>query len=70
MKTIKLQKFAKVETTDKQDLENGIVAYQLVRFIINFFGTEIETVHDTKVMKDGKQIVIGGCGYINEGYEL
>lgn len=67
MKTITLQKFAK---TDIQDLENGIVAFQLVRFIINFFGTEIETVHDTKITKDGRQFVIGGCGYINEGYEL
>lgn len=70
MKKITVQKFQKTETTDIQDLESGIVAFQLVRFIINFFGTEIETVHDTKIMKDGRQIVIGGCGYINEGYEL
>lgn len=70
MKAITLVKGQKVNTTDTQDLQNGITAFQIVKFIINYFGTEIETVHDTKIMKDGRQIVIGGCGYINEGYEL
>lgn len=70
MKAITLIKGQQVNTTDTQDLQNGITAFQLVRFIINYFGTEIETVHDTKIMQDGRQIVIGGCGYIKEGYEL
>lgn len=70
MKAITLIKGQKVNTTDAQDLQNGIVAFQLVKFIINYFGTEIETVHDTKIMQDGRQIVIGGCGYIKEGYEM
>jgi len=70
MKTITATKFNKVENTDKEFLSKGIVAFQLVKFTINFFGNEIETTHDTKIMKDGRQIVIGGCGYIKEGYEL
>lgn len=70
MKAITLIKGQQVNTTDAQDLQNGITAFQLVKFIINYFGTEIETVHDTKIMQDGRQIVIGGCGYIKEGYEI
>lgn len=70
MKTITLLKGQKVNTTDSEDLKNGIISFQIVKFIINYFGTEIETEHDTKIMSNGRQIVIGGCGYINEGYEL
>lgn len=70
MKTITTTKYNKVENTDKELLNNGIVAFQLVKFVINFFGSEIETIHDTKIMNDGRKIVIGGCGYIKEGYEL
>jgi len=70
MKTITATKYNKVENTDKEFLNKGIVAFQMVKFTINFYGNEIETTHDTKIMSDGKQIVIGGCGYIKEGYEL
>lgn len=70
MKTITANKFNRVENTDTELLNKGIVAFQLVSFEIDFYGNKIETTHDTKIMKDGKQIVIGGCGYIKEGYEL
>ena len=70
MKTITTKKFNRVENTDKEMLNNGIVAFQMVEFIITYFGKEIETTHDTKIMEDGRQIVIGGCGYIKEGYEI
>jgi len=70
MRTITTTKAAKVQNTDKEFLAQGIAAFQVVKFVINFYGTEIETVHDTKIMNDGRQIVIGGCGYIPEGYEL
>ena len=36
----------------------------------NFYGKIIETTHDTKIMKDGKQLVIGSCGFIPSGYEV
>ncbi|MGL4567311.1 MAG: hypothetical protein ACRCU6_02140 [Fusobacteriaceae bacterium] len=70
MKTIKTIKYDRVENTDKELLNKGIVAFQLVKFIISFYGSEIETIHDTKIMPDGKQLVIGGCGYIKDGYQL
>jgi hypothetical protein len=68
MKTITTQKYNKVENTDKEFLSEGIVAFQVVKFTINFYGNEIETTHDTKIMQDGTQIVIGGCGYISAGF--
>lgn len=70
MKTITTTKYNRVENTDKESLNIGVVAFQLVKFIIDFYGNKIETTHDTKIMEDGRQIVIGGCGYIKEGYEL
>lgn len=70
MKAIEITKFEKVETTDPRDLAEGVVAFQLVKFEINYFGSTVETTHDTKIMADGRQIVIGGCGFIEAGYEL
>lgn len=70
MKTITTEKYNLVKNTDAEFLAQGIVAFQLVKFIVNFYGKEIEIVHDTKIMADGRQVVIGGCGYIQEGYEV
>ena len=70
MKKITTTKYQRVQTTDKKDIKKGIVAFQLVKFEIDYFGKIIETIHDTKIMKDGTQLVIGGCGYIKEGYQV
>lgn len=70
MKTITTNKMKKVEATDQEMINAGVVAFQLVEFIIDFFGNEIRTTHDTKIMRDGRQVVIGGCGYIPDGYEV
>lgn len=70
MKSITTNKMARIENTDAELAAQGIVAFQMVEFVIDFFGTEITTTHDTKIMQDGKQFVIGGCGYIPDGYEV
>lgn len=70
MKSITTTKYNRVENTDLELLNQGIVAFQLVKFEINFFGRIIETTHDTKIMEDGSQVVIGGCGFIKEGFLL
>ena len=70
MKTITTHKFNKVKNTDADFLKQGIVAFQMVKFEINFYGNVIETSHDTKIMEDGSQIVIGGCGFIKEGFKV
>ena len=70
MKTITANKMSMVKATEKEMIDAGVVAFQMVEFVINFFGNEITTTHDTKIMQDGRQIVIGGCGYIADGYEV
>ena len=70
MKTITANKMARVEATDPEMIASGVVAFQMVNFIINFFGNEIESTHDTKIMEDGRQLVIDGCGFIPDGYEV
>lgn len=70
MKTITTTKINRVEDLPAEFTAEGIVAFEMVKFEINYFGNVIETTHDTKVMKDGRQIVIGGCGFIPEGYTL
>ncbi len=70
MSAIKITKLNKVENTDKELLEKGIVAFQLVRFEYNFYGSNQSDVLDTKIMQDGRQIVIDGNGFIKEGFEI
>nr|WP_289099996.1 hypothetical protein [uncultured Halomonas sp.] len=70
MKTIVANKLARVENKDDEMLSQGIVAFQMVEFVISFFGSEIIINLDTKIMEDGRQIVIGGDGYIPDGYEV
>lgn len=48
----------------------GVVAFQLVKFTYKFFGSESISILDTKIMKDGKQIVIDGDGFTPAGTEL
>ncbi len=67
MKTITANKMSLVNLEQAQD---GIVAFQKVEFVINFFGSETVSVHDTRIMQDGRQFVISGCGFIKDGYEL
>ena len=53
MKAIKITKLQRVETTDKNDLRIGIVAFQLVNVEINFYGKLITDTLDTKIMTVG-----------------
>jgi hypothetical protein len=67
MKTITTNKMSQVAAPANNE---GIIAYQLVEFVINFYGSETVDVLDTKIMADGRQIVIEGNGLIKAGYEI
>ncbi len=69
MKKVTINKMSKVEAP-KEFKVKGVVAFQVVNFEINYFGNIIETSHDTRILEDGRQFVIGGCGYIEDGYEV
>lgn len=64
---ITVNKLNRVEAPEAGD---GIVAFQMVEFVINFFGNQVVSVLDTKIMQDGRQFVIDGDGFIKSGYEL
>ena len=70
MKKINTTKMARVEIPAEYRENDGVVAFQMVRFEINFFGNIQVTEHDTKIFEDGRQVVIGGDGFIPEGYEV
>lgn len=59
-----------VKTQDKEDMQNGIVGFQMLKVEFDFYGNIQSEKLDTKVMKDGKRIVIDGNGWIKAGTEL
>ena len=67
MKKITENKMARVAAPANND---GVAAFQVVEFIISFFGNDVTCEHDTRIMQDGRQFVIGGDGFIPEGYEV
>lgn len=69
MKQITMNKKAKVSVPEEFQ-KDGIVAFQMVEFVVSYFGNEIVTEHDTKIMQNGDQLVIGGCGLIPEGFKV
>ena len=70
MNKVIITKLERVENTDAEFLTMGVVAFQLVKFTYNFFGSETVSILDTKIMKDGKQIVIDGDGFTPSGTEI
>ncbi|QPI18500.1 hypothetical protein [Providencia phage PSTCR7] len=67
MKTITYNKKAIVTLPEA---EGETVAFQLVEYVINFFGTEVRNTLDTRITKDGRQFFIDGDGFIDAGSEL
>ena len=70
MKKVIITKLERVENTDAEFLSMGVVAFQLVKFSYNFYGSITESFLDTKIMKDGRQIVIDGDGFTAAGTEI
>ena len=70
MKNIKITKMQRVEVPAEYQIEEGCVAFQLVKVAIDFYGKLIEDVLDTKILQDGRQLVTDGNGYIKAGCEI
>lgn len=51
-------------------VDDGIVAFQMVEYVIDFFGNEVSNTLDTKIMEDGRQLIIGGDGFVKAGTEI
>ncbi len=48
----------------------GIVAFQLVEITFHGLGKPSKQTHDTKILKDGRQIIINGDGFVREGLDI
>jgi hypothetical protein len=70
MKKIKITKLQRVDIPVEHQKEEGCIAYQNIKVVINFYGNLTEDILDTKILEDGRQVVIGGNGYIEDGYEI
>lgn len=70
MKNLEITKMQKVEVPAEYQKEEGCVAFQLIKVVINFYGNKIEDVLDSKILADGRQIITNGNGYIKAGYEI
>jgi hypothetical protein len=71
MKTaIKIEKLQITEVPVNYQKEEGCIAFQMVKFTYVFYGKEMTDFLDTKILKNGKQIVCGGNGFINHGFEI
>lgn len=69
MNAITIKRHARVELPTSEQYDN-IVAFQLVTFSYNFYGSLQSDTIDTKIMADGRQIVIDGNGFIKAGTEI
>ena len=67
---IKITKLGVIKTTDADDIKSGVVGFEMVRFEYEFYGNKQSDIIDTKVMADGRQIVIDGNGFIKAGTEI
>jgi len=69
---VKIKRLERVEANQNDEFykKAGIVAFQLVE--ITFHGLEkpSKQIHDTKILKDGRQIIINGDGFVREGLDI
>ena len=67
MKAIEIKKGQIINVPAEYQDEEGCVAFQMVEFSYMFYGSKQTDTLDTKILKDGTQIVINGNGFISEG---
>ena len=70
MKNIEITKLQRVDVPTEYQEEEGCIAFQTVKVVVNFYGKLVEDILDTKIMADGKQVLINGNGFIKAGYEI
>lgn len=67
---IKKHEFIEVPQNDEDYKREGIVGFQLITITFDYFGSQQESTYDTKILKDGRQFVINGDGFIDDGFEI
>lgn len=71
MKHLQIKKLGRTIIPAENQKEYGdTIAFELVEFTINFYGSLDKFILDTRINKDGTQSVIGGNGWIQDGFLL
>ena len=70
MNAIKIEKMQITEVPQKNQKIEKCVAFQKIKITYIFYGKIMVDFFDTKILKNGKQIIINGNGYFNDGYEI
>lgn len=63
-------KIERGKRVDLKEQDGDIIAFQLVDFHIGFYGSKVTTTLDTKILSDGRQLVVDGCGLIPAGTDI
>lgn len=67
---MKIEKLHRVDVPVEAQESEGCVAFQLIRFTINYFGAKQTFTLDSKIMADGRQFVHGENGWVKYGTEI
>jgi hypothetical protein len=68
--SIETQKLQIVEVPAKYQKSEGCIAFQMVKLTYTFYGKLMTEIFDTKILKNGDQIVINGNGFIKDGFKI
>jgi hypothetical protein len=67
---IQIKKFQLVEIPVQYQRPEGCVAFQQVELTYSFYGKQMNESFDTKILKNGDQLVISGNGFIKDNYKI
>lgn len=71
MKNLSIVKHAEVLAPNDEYHNNlGIVAFQLIDVCFRVYGTDRQSRYDTKIMKDGRQLIIDGDGWLKDNTDI
>jgi hypothetical protein len=67
---IEIKKLNLVQVPAEFQKEEGCVAFQIIQLTYSFYGKVMTENFDTKILSNGKQIVINGNGFIKDNFEI
>jgi hypothetical protein len=67
---IEIKKLNLVQVPAEFQKEEGCIAFQMVELSYSFYGSLMTERFDTKILPNGKQLVINGNGFIKDNFEI
>ena len=67
---IQIKKLQRVDVPTEYQKEEGCIAFQKVEITFGFYSAKRTQIYDTKILANGKQVVISGDGFIKDGFSI